>query len=167
MANPLRSRDVSVREIKKDGLSSYGFLLDRDVSKAASLFPKKRTKTLADVGLRQDAPDSKIIREAWGRGLTIITGNGDDFVREIKKFLAQTKRAECHETFGLVVLPNGYERQKRIVQNIEPRLRMGKEKLAWADVMERNLYVKVKRNGCVEVQRFPRCGYCLKNEKKT
>jgi hypothetical protein len=70
-----------MREKRKDGMLSYAFLLDRDVSKAASLFPKKRTKTLADIGLSESAADSRIVREAWQRGLTIITGNGDDFVR--------------------------------------------------------------------------------------
>jgi len=108
---------------------SCGFLLDRDVSKAASLFPKKRTKTIADIGLPQNAPDAEIVKAAWERQLTIVTGNGDDFVREIKKFLAQTKKASdgCHEVFGLIVLPNGYETQRRILQNVEKTLRLGKE----------------------------------------
>jgi hypothetical protein len=87
---------------------------DRDVSKAASLFPRKRTKTIADIGLLQNASDAQIVKEACDRQLTIVTGNGDDFVKEINKFLAQTKKASdgCHEVFGLVVLPNGYERQR-------------------------------------------------------
>jgi hypothetical protein len=147
---------------------SYGFLLDRDVSKAASHFPKKRTKTIADVGLPPNATDAEIVREAWERQLTIVNGNGDDFVREINGFLAQTKKASdgCHEVFGLVVLPNGYERQRRILQNIEATLRPGKEKLTWADVAYRNCYVRVKRTGGTEVKRFRRCIYCLKNELK-
>ena len=151
-----------MREKRKDGVYSYGFLLDRDVSKAASLFPKKRTKTIADIGLPPDAPDSEIIKEAWERSLTIVTGNGDDFVKEIQKFLAQTKRDECHEMYGLLVLPNGYERQKRLLQNIEGRLKLGKEKLRWADVADRNCCVKVTRLGAAEVRRFPRCFFCQK-----
>jgi hypothetical protein len=145
---------------------SHTFLLDRDVSKVGSLFAKKRTKTLADVGLRETAPDSEIVRRAWERHCTIVTGNGDHFVKEINKFLAQTKETECHEMFGLVVLPNGYERQKRILQNIETGLRLGTEKLTWNDIHYRNCYVRVKRTGRAEVRRFPRCAYCLKNEKK-
>ena len=119
---------------------SYGFLLDRDVSKAASLFPKKRTKTIADIGLPQNATDTEIVKAAWERQLTIVTGNGDDFVREITRFLAQTKKAfdGCHEVFGLIVLPNGYERQRRILQNIEQTLRLGKEAITWTDVAYRN-----------------------------
>jgi hypothetical protein len=114
---------MKMREKRKDGMLSYGFLLDRDVSKAASLFPKKRTKTIADIGLP-------------------------------------------HEVFGLIVLPNGYERQRRILQNIERTLRLGKEAIAWTDVAYRNCYVRVKRNGGTEVKRFPRCFYCQKNEMK-
>lgn len=149
---------------------SYGFLLDRDVSKAASLFPKKRTKTIADIGLGlpQNATDTEIVKAAWERQLTIVTGNGDDFVREITRFLAQTKKASdgCHEVFGLIVLPNGYERQRRILQNIEQTLRLGKEAITWTDVAYRNCYVRVKRSGGTEVKRFPRCFCCQKNEMK-
>jgi hypothetical protein len=145
---------------------SYGFLLDRAVSKAASLFPKKRTRTVAHIGLTPDVPDSEILREAWARKLTIVTCNGDHFAREIQKFLAQTKRDECHEMYGLLVLPNGYERQKRLLQNIEARLRLGKEKLTWADVADRNCCVKVTRLGAAEVRRFPRCFFCQKNEQQ-
>jgi hypothetical protein len=155
-----------MRGKQKDGMLSYAFLFDRDASKAASLFPRKRTKTLADIGLSESAADSKIVREAWQRGLTIITGNGDDFVKHFQKFLSQTKKAECHEMYGLVVLPNGYELQKRVLRDIETRLKLGREKITWADVANRNCYVRVKRSGGAEVRRFPRCSYCLKNEMK-
>src|SRR5437016_6263029 len=110
-----------MREKRKDGLPSYGFLLDRDVSKVVSLFPRKRTKTLADVGLSERARDSEIVREAWERDLTIVTGNGDDFVREINAFQGRTTRADCRELYGLVVLPNGYEHQKRLLQGLEDK----------------------------------------------
>jgi hypothetical protein len=158
-----------MREKRKDGMLSHGFLLDRDVSKVASLFPKKRTKTIADIGLPPNATDAEIVRQAWERQLTSVTGNGDDFVKEINKFLAQTKKASdgCHEVFGLVVLPNGYERQRRILQDVEKTLRLGKEPITWAGVAYRNCYVRVKRTGGTEVKRFPRCFYCQKNEMKS
>src|ERR1700678_3780412 len=136
-----------MREKRKDRMLSHVFLLDRDVSKTASLFPKKRTKTLADIGLPESAADSIIVREAWERGLTIVTGNGDDFVKHIQKFLSQTKRAECHEMFGLVLLPNGYKVKKRLLRDVETKLRLGQEKITWADVANRNCYVLVKRKG--------------------
>jgi Domain of unknown function (DUF5615) len=159
---------MKMREKRKDGMLSYGFLLDRDVSKAASLFPKKRTKTIADIGLPQNATDTEIVTAAWERQLTIVTGNGDDFVREITRFLDHTKKTSdgCHEVFGLIVLPNGYERQRRLLQNVEQTLRLGKEAITWTDVAQRNCYVRVKRSGGTEVKRFPRCLYCQKNEMK-
>jgi hypothetical protein len=153
-----------VREKRKDGLASYGFLLDRDVSKIASLFPRKRTKTLADVGLSEKARDSEIVREAWKRELTIVTGNGDDFAREINAFQSRTTRADCHELYGLVVLPNGYEQQRRLLQGIEDKLRLGSEKLTWADIAQKNCLVRVKKNGKPDVRRFKRCFYCQKRE---
>jgi len=153
-----------MREKRKDGLSSYGFLLDRDVSKVISLFPRKRTKTLADVGLSEKAMDSEIVKEAWERRLTIVTGNGDDFVREIGVFQSQTKRKNCHELHGLVVLPNGFENQRRLLQGLADKLRLGSEVLTWADIAEKNCLVKVKRSGKPEVKRFKRCFYCQKQE---
>ena len=153
-----------MREKRKDGLPSYGFLLDRDVSKAASLFPRKRTNTLADVGLSERARDSEIIREAWERGLTVVTCNGDDFVREINAFQSRTTRTNCHELSGLVVLPNGYEHQKRLLQDLQDNLRLGSEILTWADVAQKNCLVRVKKNGKPEVRRFKRCFYCQKLE---
>jgi hydroxypyruvate isomerase len=153
-----------MREKRKDGLSSHGFLLDRDVSKVSSLFPKKRTKTLAGVGLSENARDSEIVRKAWERGLTIVTGNGDDFVREINAFQSRTKRNDCHELHGLVVLPNGYEHQKRLLQDLQDNLRLGSEILTWADVAQKNCLVRVKKNGKPEVRRFQRCFYCQKLE---
>jgi hypothetical protein len=153
-----------MREKRKDGLPSYGFLLDRDVSKAASLFPRKRTKTLIDVGLSEKAKDSEIVREAWERELTIVTGNGDDFIQEINAFQDRTTRADCHELFGLVVLPNGYEHQRRLLQGLEDKLRLGSEKLTWTDVAQKNCLVRVKKNGKPEVKLFKRCFYCQKLE---
>ena len=98
-----------MREKRKDSMRDYGFLLDRDVSRAEGLFPAKRARTVTQVGLKENATDAEIVMKAWERNLTIVTGNGDDFIREMNKFQARTKRADCHDMFGLVVLPNGYE----------------------------------------------------------
>jgi hypothetical protein len=50
-----------MREKRKDGMLSHGFLLDRNVSKVASLFPEKRAKTIADIGLPPNATDAGVI----------------------------------------------------------------------------------------------------------
>jgi hypothetical protein len=114
-----------MREKRKDPMMVAGFLLDRDVSKAASLFPANITRTIMQVGLPDNASDAAIVRKAWQLRRTIVTGNGDHFIKEILKFQKQTKQVDCHEMFGLVVLPNGYETQKRLLQMIGTRLRLG------------------------------------------
>jgi hypothetical protein len=78
-----------VGEKLKDPKLKQGFLLDRNVAKAALLLPKKRVRTLADVSLSENATDAQIVRKAWDLRLTIVTANGDDFIREIKKFRFQ------------------------------------------------------------------------------
>jgi hypothetical protein len=55
-----------MREKRKDPTPKYGFLLDRDVTKAASLFPAKRVHTIEEVGLPQDATDAKIVQKSLG-----------------------------------------------------------------------------------------------------
>jgi hypothetical protein len=42
-------------------MTNYRFLLDRDVSKTASLFPKKRTLTV----ISESASDRQIVEQAW------------------------------------------------------------------------------------------------------
>jgi len=152
-----------VREERKYRRVEHGFLLDRDVAKAKSLFPAKRTKTMEDVGLPENSPDAELVLEAWRRNLILVTGNGNDFKREMEGFLRTTKKSECHEGYGLLVLPNGYE---RLMRGIELKLRLGKEKLTWADVCDRNLHVQVSRSGSVSVREFPRCAYCIKLDGK-
>lgn len=154
-----------MREKRKHGFLSHGFLLDRDISKIAALFPRKRAKTLSDVGLPESAADSEIVWEAWERKLTIVTGNGDDFVREINAFQGRTTRAGCHDMYGLIVLPNGYEHQKRLLQGLDDKLLLGSASLNWTDVAQKNCLVRVKKNGKPEVKRFRRCFYCQKLER--
>jgi hypothetical protein len=151
-----------MREKRKDPVLKHGFLLDRDVSKAASLFPAKRTRTIAQVGLATDASDREIVCKAWDRRLTIVTANGDDFIREITSFLNQTKRSDCHDMYGLIILPNGYENQKQLLPGIERKLRLGDERLTWADVAKKDCCVRVKKRGNPKVTRFSRCFYCRK-----
>lgn len=151
-----------MREKRKDPMLKYGFLLDRDVSKAVSLFPASRVRTVAQAGLADDATDAEIVRKAWELRLTVVTANGDDFLREFREFLSQTKRTDCHDMFGLVILPNGYENQRRSLSGIEKKLRLDGQKINWAVVADKDCWVRVKKEGNPEVDRFPRCFYCQK-----
>jgi hypothetical protein len=145
----------------------YAFLLDEDVRAAKSLFPKGRAKTVTDLGLRSDAADREVVLAAWEGRYIIVTGNADDFIPEIMRFLKKTKKAECHELFGLVVLPNGYLTQKRILGRAANTLRFGGRKLTWADIWRDNYFVRVGKSGSPEVKRFPRCQFCRKLELNT
>src|SRR5271157_827678 len=75
----------------------YLFLLDRDVSKAVFLFPRKRTLTTTDVGLSENARDAEIVRKAWEKECIIVTAKGEEFKREILKFQGQTQIKDCRE----------------------------------------------------------------------
>jgi hypothetical protein len=151
-----------MREKRKDPMLKYGFLFDRDVSKASSLFPASRVRTVAEAGLPDDATDAAIVRKAWELRLTVVTANGDDFVSEFNEFLSQTKRTDCHDMFGLVILPNGYENQRRSLKGIEKKLRLDGRRVTWAVVADKDCCVRVKKEGNPEVTRFPRCFYCRK-----
>jgi hypothetical protein len=143
-------------------MKPYRFLLDRDVSKAASLFPKRRARTVADVGLLETAKDATIVEKASELEATIVTSNGDDFLREVRKFLKETKRKDCHDLFGLVILPNKFEIQKRTLGDLAARLRFRGRKITWDDVRRQNLCVRVKAAGHPEITQLPRCFYCQK-----
>lgn len=147
-------------------VSKYGFLVDRDVAKSASSFPQKRTHTTVRMGLAEDASDEAIVRLAWERQLTIVTGNGDDFLREMLKFQSKTEKRDCHDLFGLIILPNGFEIQRRVLAGIEQKLRFGSQRITWADVWRKNYCVKVPKSGNPTISTLPRCIYCQKLQEK-
>jgi len=124
-------------------------------------------RTIAEIGLADDASDAEIVRTAWDGEYVIVTANGDDFKREILKFQRQTKRKEYHELRGLIVLPSGYEKQRRLLHEVEQRLRFGNARLTWFDVSYHNVIVRITLQGRPEVRRFPRCMYCQKREEKS
>jgi hypothetical protein len=146
-------------------MKPYKFLLDRDVSKALSLFPRKRARTIAQAKLKSNASDTQIVERAHELACTIVTANGDDFYREIIKFQKTTKRSAYGEMNGLVVLSSGYERQKRMLENAEAQLWFGNQRLSWSDIWEGNYYVRLRKDNKPEVKRLPRCLYCEKHTK--
>jgi hypothetical protein len=146
-------------------MNRYKFLLDRDVSKAISLFPAQRARTVSDVGLPDNAPDAAIVKKARELEATIVTANGDDFLEEMRYFSQQTKKKDCHDLFGLVVLPSKFETQKSTLSQLGSRLRFGGKKIGWHDVWRKNLCVRVKTAGPPEIRKLPRCFYCQKMEK--
>jgi hypothetical protein len=116
------------------------FLLDRDVSKAASLFQARRTRTVSDVGLAENAKDASISRKGTGTG-------GNYRHRQWRWFsprgsevpVCSTKRKDCH---GLVILPNKYEIQKRTLGELGSRLSLRNSRISWDEVWWQNLCVR-------------------------
>jgi len=54
-------------------MRGYKFLLDRDVQNAKDCFPRKRVFTAQEAGLRDDAPDSAVVRRAFDLDAIIVT----------------------------------------------------------------------------------------------
>jgi uncharacterized protein DUF5615 len=147
-------------------MTGHRFLLDHDCQRAAVLLPERRVLSLADVGLPENASDQKIVEAAWEYECVIVTANGRDFLERIKRFLGTTKKKDCHDLWGLVVLPNDLASQERLLPRAEKKLRFEGEKVTWPRVWRENLYVRLKRDGAHEVRHLPRCYYCEKTRSK-
>ncbi len=147
---------------------TYRFLLDEDVKSLLPLFPKKRVKTLAMLGLHADMRDDKVVIEAWKRGYIIVTANNRDFNRAVEKFLSHGPKRECRCLWGLVLLPNGQAVQQRLLKNLndlESRLRLDGKRTTWKEVHQSHLRVSVQRGGVLSVSRLRRCTYHQEQSK--
>ena len=139
------------------GMHNYGFLLDENVVKLKSLFPRNRAKTVHDYKLDGE-PDSKVIKVAGDEGLIIVTADAQypEFFRKI----AHSGGSKQH-LYGLVlIVPTDLERQKRLfpLNEIENRLRLNEVKnISWPIVSGYNLLVRVEEGRRVTVQRLPPC----------
>jgi hypothetical protein len=138
----------------------YRFLVDRDVSKIAEQLPRKRTLTLDDVGLPENATDPQIVEAAYERRCIIVTANREHFVAEMERFMRVQKRKQCYDLSGLIVLPSGYEHQKRLWADAEDRLHFGGRKLTWHDIWYKDYLVRLRKSGVHEIKPFPPCRYC-------
>jgi len=138
----------------------YRFLIDRSSARARELLPSRRVRSLEDVGLPENASDEAIVAKAWEQECIIVTANGKDFLLAIDRFQKKEMQNDCHDLFGLVILPNAYEAQRRVIRGVEGRLRLGRENISWRDVWKNNLCVRVKKAGLPEVSPLARCRYC-------
>ncbi len=146
-------------------MATHRFLVDHDCHRVAALLP--RALTLADVDLPENASDQRIVEAAWEHRCIIVTANGQHFLEQVGRFLRTTKKKDCHELWGLVVVPNDFESQKRLLPRAERRLRLDGERVTWARVWREDLYVRLRKGGGPEVRRLPRCFYCEKNRQQS
>jgi predicted nuclease of predicted toxin-antitoxin system len=143
-------------------VTDYRFIFDNNCEKAAEYFPKRRTITLKQARVSPDATDREIVEVASDRKWIIVTSNGDDFIAEIKRYLAQSTKLKCHDLAGLVILPSAFEAQRNALHKAEQRLVFNGRHLSWKDVWELNCCVRLTKTGDVQVTRFERCFYCKK-----
>ena len=80
-------------------MRDYRFLIDNDSQAASSYFPEKRVVTFAQAKLSQSAPDSSVVATAHQLGCIIVTANGPDFEREIRRYL-QSHSANLAMTYS-------------------------------------------------------------------
>jgi Domain of unknown function (DUF5615) len=138
----------------------YRFLIDRSSARASELFPSRRVRSLEDVGLPENASDAAIVEKAWEQECIIVTANGKDFLLAIERFQKKEMQNDCHDLFGLVILPNAYEAQRRVIRGVPGKLRLGRDSISWRDVWKNNLCVRLKKVGVPDVRPLARCRYC-------
>ena len=149
----------------KDGkteMREYKFLFDNDSQAAARFFPEKRVITLAQAKVSTAASDAEIVTRARELGAIIVTANGEDFEKEIKRFLQKSQRNDCYDLFGLVVIPNPAAIQERVLLGLAARLRFKGKAISWDDVWRENYLVRVHSDSRVDVRELGRCFYCKK-----
>ena len=143
-------------------MSHYKFIIDNNCRSAAQFFPSRRLVTLENAGLDASATDREIVEVASDRRWIIVTANGDDFIAEIKRYLRQSTKLVCHDLSGLIIIPNDYQLQQRVLPRLEERLHFEGKHIGWKDVWELDCCVRVTKIGKAQITRFERCFYCKK-----
>ena len=132
-------------------MSDYRFILDNNCAKAAACLLKRRTLTLKQARLSPDVTDREIVETASDRKWIIVTSNGDDFITEIKRYLAQSTKHRCHDLAGLVIIAQRFRVKKNALPKVAQRLFFNGRHLSWKDVWERNYCIRITKTGNVHV----------------
>ena len=144
-------------------MREYKFLFDNDSQAAETkFFPEKRVITLAQAELFYATSDAKIVARARELEAIIVTANGEDYEKEIKRFLQKSQRNDCYDLFGLVVIPNPAAIQERVLPGLAAKLRFKGKAISWDDVWRENYLVRVHSDSRVDVRELGRCFYCKK-----
>ncbi|MFZ0272612.1 MAG: hypothetical protein WB524_02340 [Acidobacteriaceae bacterium] len=125
-------------------MREYKFLFDNDSRAAAKFFPEKRVITLAQAKVSTAASDAEIVARARELGAIIVTANGEDYEKEFKRFLQKSRRNDCYDLFGLVVIPNPAAIQERVLPGLAAKLRFKGKAISWDDVWRENYLVRVR-----------------------
>jgi len=109
--------------------------------------------------------DMDTVCEARDDSRTIVTSNGDHFIREIHKAQKRDINPRCEDCWGLVILPNVDSVREYAMKktNLKSGVKVGKIRLPWRSVGWANLCVRVSSEGRVSVSRFTRCKFCQRD----
>lgn len=136
------------------------FVLDANLSDSLILlfFTNRRSEavTAKSAGLRKDADDLEVIDLAF-RTRAILVTTDQYFANKCKQFQLQHG---C--MFGLIILPDGIEKQRRILDHIRRKkkvLRFHKlsRALSWADIKDFNFLVRARELGHPHVLELCNC----------
>jgi hypothetical protein len=147
-------------------MRGHRFFLDNDIQGAARFFPERRLVSYKQAKLDPSAPDEDVIARSAGLECIIVTANGVDYEQKSRRFLRQTRKKDCHDLCGLVVIPNSGAAQTRVLPGLARRLRFKDKRITWDEVWNENYLVRVHANGIVDVQELGRCFYCQKNMER-
>jgi hypothetical protein len=163
-AGDLKSADMKAFILDEAENLWGGFLYDKDCcdSKVVQRYLHPGTPT-------EMRTDAETVAEARDSCKTIVTSNGDDFIRYIREAQKRDVNPRCDDLWGLVIIPNR-DLQREYAFNKVPLhrgLNFRKVILPWKAVGYANLCVKFTTDGKVHISRFERCKFCERNSPIT
>jgi hypothetical protein len=144
-------------------MAHFKFMLDRGVNHLRDCFSSKRVVSTETLGLRSNLADEEIIEHAAIKGYLLVASNRRDFLRDAKRYIAQSSKKPygCRRVPGMILLvPNEEITQRRVLKDLESRLRFEGKRISYADIHDRDLVVVVEATGKPTVSRLPRCPHC-------
>jgi len=132
-------------------------VLDVNLSPELAAFFRGNAALTTELGLRPGADDFDVIGLASARHALLVTAD-QGFVRKCKIWQEQSR--DC--LYGLLLLPQGMELQKRIMTDID----RGRRRLLhpqfegavrWSDVHQANLLVQAHAEGSPKVNDLCKC----------
>lgn len=139
-----------------------GFVVDEDSQHlASSVTGNYSVVTLPEIGitLGRGSPDRAVIEHAREAGRIVITGNGSDFVQEMRRAADRCNSYRCYEGGGMITVPSGLERLP--FTRMTNQLTLNGERISWEDVFVCNLHVALHADLKVDVRSLPLCKYFL------
>jgi hypothetical protein len=136
-----------------------GFLYDKDCQSeiVRSVFvPGQDT---------EESTDPATVAEARDDYRTVVTSNGEHFIRYACAAQNKDNQRRCGDCWGLVILPNqDFVRQNALRRaDIKHGIRLGGKSIPWKVFGYLNLCAHVHRDGSMRISKFERCEFCQRD----